>query len=48
MKNSTDNRKEDLMEKPETYEAPSIEVIEVEIEQGFQASGGPGRDNPAW
>lgn len=24
------------------YEAPEVEVIEVEVEQGFQASGGTG------
>lgn len=23
------------------YEAPQVEVVEVEVEQGFQASGGP-------
>ena len=28
------------------YEAPQVEVVEVEVEQGFQASGGeyPGLD----
>lgn len=36
------------IEKPETYETPSIQVIEVEVEQGFAAS--PTRDNgrPTW
>ena len=23
------------------YEAPQVEIVEVEVEQGFQASGGP-------
>lgn len=23
------------------YEAPQVEVVEVEVEKGFQASGGP-------
>lgn len=49
MKNLTDNHKENQIEKPEKYEAPSIEVIEVEIEQGFQASSGPSRPGgPSW
>lgn len=30
-----------MMEK-EMYTAPEVEIIEVEVEQGFQASGGNG------
>jgi len=50
MKNLLDKSQENLLDKPETYESPSIEVIEVEIEQGFQASsGGPSRPGgPSW
>lgn len=31
------------MEKKEflNYEAPEVEIVEVEVEQGFQASGDP-------
>lgn len=36
----------------EVYEAPKIEVVEVEVEHGFAASGGggssPSRDIPSW
>ena len=28
------------------YEAPQVEVVEVEVEQGFQASGGDPRFTP--
>lgn len=48
MKDLTDNHKETQMEKPEVYEVPSIEVIEVEIEQGFQASGPSRPSGPSW
>lgn len=29
------------MEKKDHYEAPSVEVIEVEVEKGFAVSGDP-------
>ena len=35
----------------ETYEAPVIEIIEVQVERGFQDSlggGPPNRDRPSW
>jgi len=48
MKNLTDNQQMKEESRPNVYEAPEIEVIEVEIEQGFQASG-PGRPGgPSW
>ena len=28
------------------YEAPQVEIVEVEVEQGFQASGTPIDDMP--
>ena len=39
--------------KKEVYEAPTVEVVEVMVEQGFQMSGGiqdPGGtdDSPTW
>jgi len=34
------------METKEVYEAPVIEIVEVRVEQGFQASGPPGLDSP--
>ena len=37
-----ENNQERKIEKPDTYTAPSIEVVEVVVEQGFQAS--PTRD----
>lgn len=49
MKNLREKQKDNQTEKPALYEAPSIEVIEVEIEQGFQASSGPSRPSgPSW
>ena len=51
MKNLADNQTDNQMKRPEVYESPSIEVIEVEIEQGFQASSGPSRPGgggPSW
>ena len=36
-------------ENTEVYTAPSIEVIEVVVEQGFELSGpGGGDDGPSW
>ena len=32
------------MEKKEMYLAPEVEVLEVEVEKGFQASGDQGED----
>ena len=52
MKNNVENNQEKT-----TYVAPSIEVIEVKVEQGFGASGGPdgaslgegiGDENHSW
>jgi hypothetical protein len=46
VKNMTDNQQVNQTEEMKAYEAPQIEVIEVEIEQGFQAS--PERHSPSW
>lgn len=35
-----------VLKEQEVYEAPSIDVIDVKVEQGFAAS--PGRDEPSW
>ncbi len=42
------NKKE--MQKQEAYEAPQVEVIEVEVEKGFSASGdiSPYREGNGW
>jgi len=40
-----------LPKSKEAYEAPVIEIIEVSVEQGFQASGdgiGDGKSNPTY
>jgi hypothetical protein len=36
MKNS---ERQSVIEAPEMYEAPTVEVLEVEVEKGFAASG---------
>lgn len=48
MKNPAENQQVNETLKPSVYEAPSIEVIEVEIEQGFQASGPSRPIGPSW
>lgn len=50
MKNLISNRQVSQTEKTEVYEAPQIEVIDIEVEQGFQASGdSPSRpEGPSW
>jgi hypothetical protein len=46
MKNLTDNQQVKAEMRLDAYEAPAIEVIEVEIEQGFLVSPGGGGDGP--
>jgi hypothetical protein len=48
MNDLTNNLLVNSIEKTETYEAPQIEVIEVEVEQGFQASGPSRPGTPSW
>lgn len=48
MKNLTDNQQVKQDEKVANYAAPEIEVIEVEVEQGFQASGPSRPGGPSW
>lgn len=48
MENSISNQQLREETKPVVYQAPSIEVIEVEIEQGFQASGPTRPGGPSW
>jgi len=47
MENLTNKQRGNEEVKFDVYQAPSIEVVEVEIEQGFQASG-PSRGEPSW
>ena len=39
MENLKENNQGIKIEKPEVYSAPSIEVIEIVVEQGFEGSG---------
>lgn len=48
MKNLSEKNQKPQTEKPDNYIAPEIEVIEVEIEQGFQASGPSRPGGPSW
>ena len=47
MKDLMENNQEIKVEKVEAYVAPSIEVIEVNVEQGFQATE-PEKDEYSW
>jgi hypothetical protein len=35
-------RNKSKIQTPQNYEAPAIEILEVEVEKGFATSGGPG------
>lgn len=49
MKNLICHTKQNNVVKPQQYEAPSIEIIEVKVERGFQSTApNPVRENETW
>ncbi|GHT09958.1 hypothetical protein FACS189432_09040 [Bacteroidia bacterium] len=49
MEQKKESARQTVVEAPETYVAPAIEIIEVEVEKGFAQSGddGGGDSEPA-
>ncbi|GHT09990.1 hypothetical protein FACS189426_09510 [Bacteroidia bacterium] len=43
MEQKKESARQTVVQAPETYVAPAIEIIEVEVEKGFAQSGPEGR-----